>query len=696
MNIRQTDLMEAIVDNYIPYAEMTIKERAIPDIDGLKPSARRILYALYKMDGMKGHRKKSSKVVGNTMTWHPHGDASIYETMIRMTESYQALNVPYIDGKGNLGKTWSYGIKPAAARYTEVKLGKICEEVFSGINEDAVEFVDNFDNTEVEPVLLPVRFPSVIVNTSRGIAVSRSSNIPSFGLKEACQATIAILEGNIEKESDLVDILGLPDFNTGGVIYEDREQLLKLIKDGRGTFNISGIIETSKNTITIKELPYGITVENIIESITEKLKTEFIEIREVTDLTGEEGLQIHIELKNGSNTNQVIHKLMKHTRLNTQITFLTSVIIGNEFRELGIIELLKEWIEFRLKTIVNIYKHRINKQNAKLSLLETWEKIDDIRLLSNILVNNKYDEAKVKIKDRFKLTENQLEYIMDSRFRNLTIDKLNQRLKELGELKVYIQELEKVLNNDYIQRGIIKGELEEIIKKYGDERKTKIEEVNEHMHYREEDIPIENYKTTVYITQNNLIKKQTGNNLNGTKFKYEIKCNNIDDLFIFTLDGICHRIPVNDIGITKGEAKESIYSFMDVEDSNEILYITNREEGGCIRLIYNNGSGVIVFLDTIGNSRKKYRNVFESVKDRKDIWISHEDKFFVITKNRKATYVDLTNHTKFMRKAFRIGRLQDDTIFGIIELSKIPNLNDINLEKYKKNYFVKINKDRLW
>ncbi|MBO5388369.1 MAG: topoisomerase IV, partial [Lachnospiraceae bacterium] len=370
------EISKLLLSNYLPYAKSTIISRAIPSIDGLKPVQRRLLYTMYKLGLLTGDRSKSQKINGATMSIHPHGDSSIYETMVLMSSGYEGMNVPYVDSKGSFGKVYSRDLKYSAPRYTEAKLAKICNEIFDGIHENAVEFIPNFDDTETEPSLLPVKFPSILVNTSSGVAVGTSSSIPSFSLKNVCLATQGILNDTIKTPGELAKVLGAPEFTTGGFLHADEASLEKLCATGKGSFTISGHVEVYSNQIIIDEIPYTTTAEDVMDAIDEHMKNNELKgVKNVRDEIGLEGLRIVIEIKSGYNSREVLQELCRVTPLRHKISFKTRVIVADRCRDLNLLEVLQTWVEFRQECIKRVYQFRLDKDTVKEHLLATWEKI---------------------------------------------------------------------------------------------------------------------------------------------------------------------------------------------------------------------------------------------------------------------------------------------------------------------------------
>lgn len=700
------DIKEVLVRNYMPYAKGTIVSRAIPAIDGLKPSNRRILYTMALMGLVGGDMKKSAKIVGQVMTYHPHGDSSIYETMVRMATGNESLNEPYIQSKGNFGKVWSKNMSFAASRYTEAKLAPICKELFDGLKEDAVDMVDNFDNTEKEPVLLPVKFPTVLVNASNGIAVGCSSNIAPFGLVEVCKATIRMLDGDIDIQG-LVDILGGPELPTGGYIHIDRNEMLKLVTKGRGTFVVSGKGEVYKDKIIIKEIPYKSSVEGIVEDIKENMKGELKDVTSVKDLSDINGLRIQVLLKRGSDTEKVLRKINRVTKLRTQMTFSNTVIIDNRYKTLGVWDLINEWIKFRLNTVSRVYKYRYNKRLKQVHLLEAWEKIQgNVDDVIDIISKNTEDDAKRELESRYGLDKEQSEYILDIKLRLITKDRLDGKLKELKDGRLDVARYLDLVENESSRKALIKSELEEIIETYGKDRKSKLAApIKEDISDKDDMEPIDDTLVLVVVTKKGYIKRLVSLNdqmniqsKEEDPIKYKVLVKNNEDLLVYTYSGLCYKIPVHKIDSSKGIPKEYIYSLIDKSDDSGILTVVGSGDySGNFNIVYSDGRGVKVYLSKVQGNRSKYRSQY-SGGEPGGMWVVTEDKFFMITRNRNAAYINLEYMSKLgNRSKFKVGRIgRNDSLYGIQPVSKVPDMDQIDINKYTKGYCVKIKEDRLW
>ena len=698
------DIKTVIVQNYMPYAKGTIISRAIPTIDGFKPVNRRILYTMYKM-GLQKNKSKCANIVGAVMKFHPHGDSAIYEALVRMSTGHQALNVPYITSKGNFGKIYSDEAY-AAYRYTEAGLESICQEIFEGIDENAVDFIPNYDNTDKEPVLLPVKFPNILVNTSSGIAVGMSSSIPSFGLKEVCSATVGILEGKITNTEELMNVLGAPEFPTGGFVHGDISDYLSLGETGRGSITVSSSVDISKGVIVVREIPYKTTVDAIKGELWQAVKEGDIkEIADIRDESDIDGLRLVIELKRGADERRVIKKINRYSKMVMKISFITRVIINDRPRELGLLELLNEWINFRMNTIQRIYSFRLNKKEKERHLLETWEKIaDNIKEIATMIASKDEDDAEDTLINQYGLDELQANYLMDMRVKDLTENRLAKKIKELNSVISDITVINSVLSSDDEKKKIIISELKQIENKYGDERKTIMTKAANFSRKDKIEEQIEDISVSIVVTKGGYMKRlmTINDELNmklhdGDEIQFRVNCSNKDTLLIFTYDGVGHKIPAHYIESGRGIPKDNISNILEGLDMDNIMYITNAGDyKGSINIVGEHGRGMKLRFSRLSGPRNKYKGLFEGgTKD--SVWCTNADKFFVITKKRRAAYVDVTPLNTFTgRSAFKAARiLSDDRIFGLQPLYNVPDKDIIDLERYSKGYCVKI-KDVMW
>ena len=465
VNQRITDTLET---NYMPYAMSVILSRAIPEIDGFKPSHRKILYTMYKMGLLTGARTKSANIVGSTMKLNPHGDAAIYDTMVRLSRGYEALLHPYVDSKGNFGKAYSRDMQWAASRYTEAKLDPLCNELFRDIDKDTVDFVDNYDGKLKEPTLLPVTFPSILVNANTGIAVGMASSICPFNLKEVCETAIALMQ---DEGHNVADTLKAPDFTGGGRILYDRTEMENIYRTGRGGIRVRAkyAYDKENNCIDVTQIPPTTTIEAIIDKIIDRVKAGVIrEISDVRDETGLAGMKLTIDLKRGVDPEKLMQKLFRITPLEDTFSCNFNVLIAGVPRVLGVKELLNEWIAFRVECVRRRTFYDLTKSKEKLHLLQGLAKIllDIDKAIQIIRQTGEESEVVPNLMIGFGIDEIQAEYVAEIKLRHLNREYILKRTDETGKLEQEIAEMEDILAHRRKIQQIIIGELRDVIEKY--------------------------------------------------------------------------------------------------------------------------------------------------------------------------------------------------------------------------------------
>ena len=506
-NARITDTLR---ENYMPYAMSVIVSRAIPEIDGFKPTHRKLLYTMYNMGLLRGNRTKSANIVGTTMKLNPHGDSAIYETMVRLTRGNESLLVPFVDSKGNFGKVYSRDMAYAASRYTEAKLDAVCIELFRDIDCDAVDFTDNYDGTLKEPVLLPTTFPNILVSANTGIAVGMASNFCGFNLHEVCRTAIACIK---DENHDILSTLPAPDFPTGGDIIWDEKEMRHIYATGRGSFRVRSKWEYQKkdNLIEVTEIPYTTTIEQIIDKIAELVKTNKIrEIADVRDETDLSGLKIAIDLKRGTDPDKLMDKLFRMTPLMDSFPCNFNVLIGGMPRVLGVRELLDEWTAWRVESVRRRVYFDLNKKKEKLHLLQGLSKIllDIDRAIHIIRETEEDAEVVPNLMIGFGIDEVQADYIADIRLRNINKEYILNRLKETEELEKEIARLTDIVGSKAKILNMIVKELEAVIKKYPSERRSHIVAAEEVQTFVEDD-HIADYPVLIFLTKEGYFKKIT-------------------------------------------------------------------------------------------------------------------------------------------------------------------------------------------
>ncbi|MBQ3023499.1 MAG: topoisomerase IV [Clostridia bacterium] len=617
-------ITETLEKNYMPYAMSVIISRAIPEIDGFKPSHRKLLYTMYKMGLLGGNRTKSANVVGQTMKLNPHGDAAIYETMVRLTEGHMALLHPLVDSKGNFGRHYSSNMAYAASRYTEVKLLPVCNEIFGDIDKDTVEFVDNYDGTLKEPSLLPTAFPNILVNPNQGIAVGMASNIASFNLREICNATIALMK---DKNVSLSEFIEGPDFSTGGYLIKNDEVLEKIFSSGTGSVKVRAkyTYDKKQNIIEILEIPYSTTVEAIIDKITELIKSgKLRDLNDVRDETDKTGLKITLELKRGVDAEKLMARLYKQTPLEDSFSCNFNILIDGEPMVLGVRDILKEWIKFRTECIRRMLNFEIAKKSDRLHLLQGLEKILlDIDKAIYIVRNTPEDAMVVpNLMAGFNIDKIQAEFVAEIKLRNLNKEYILKRTSEIEKLLEEIADLKKTVESDARIRKLIAKQLEEIAKKYGADRKTVVIDAEDEAPESPETF-IEDYNVRVFMSRENYFKKITLVSLRAAseqKFKEgdsllcEAEASNKMEILFFSDKQNVYKMKLYDIPDTKASALgEYLPNLIGMEPDEKIIYCTPAYDFGGF-MLFAFESGKVAKVDMKGyetkTNRKKLTNAY--------------------------------------------------------------------------------------
>jgi len=558
-------IVSTIQENYMPYAMSVILSRAIPEIDGFKPSHRKLLYTMYKMGLLTGARTKSANIVGATMKLNPHGDAAIYDTMVRLSRGYEALLHPYVDSKGNFGKFYSRDMAWAASRYTEAKLDVICNELFRDIDKDAVDFMDNYDNTMKEPTLLPATFPSVLVNANTGIAVGMASSICSFNLREICETTAALIK---DPDHDIKSTLPAPDFIGAGQIIYNEKAIDDIYRTGKGSIKVRSKYEYDKsaNCIDITAIPPTTTCEAIIEKVIDLVKGgKAKEISDIRDETGREGLKITIDLKRGVDPDKLMAKLFRFTTLEDSFSCNFNVLIGGVPRVLGVKDLLNEWTAFRMECIRRRTYFELGKKTDKLHLLKGLEVIllDIDKAIKIVRETEEESEVVPNLMIGFGIDQIQAEYVAEIKLRHLNREYILKRTQEIEDLEKEIAELESILKSKTKIKNIIVKELKEVADKYGKPRKSLIIYENE-TNYVEEAEEIPDYALNFFFTKEGYFKKITPLSLRmsgeqklkeGDEISEVIEGTNGCDLLFFTNKCQVYKAKANDFSDTKARQR---------------------------------------------------------------------------------------------------------------------------------------------
>ena len=608
--IRPQLITDTIEKNYMPYVMSVIISRAIPEIDGFKPAHRKLLYTMYKMGLLTGGRTKSTNVVGRTLTLNPHGDAAVYETMVRLTRGYEALLHPFIDSKGSFGKQYSSDMKYAASRYTEVKLDTFCNELFSGISKDAVDMVDNYDGTLKEPVLFPTTFPNVLVTPNMGIAVGMASNICSFNLAEICDGTIALLKKPNLPVEKLMEIIKAPDFSGGGQIIYDAEQFKNIYTTGQGSFRIRSRYTYDKvnNCIDILQIPYSTTIEQIMDKIAELVKSG--KVKEITDFRDEidlSGFKLTIDIRKGTDPDKLMARLFKLTPLEDSFKCNFNVLIDGAPRTLGIAELLNEWIRFRTVCVRRELTYELGEKKDQLHLLLALGKIllDIDKAIRIIRRTEKEEQVIPNLMEGFTIDEIQAEYIANIKLRNLNRQYILNKIAEIEDLKKEIEHLEELLGDEFKIKAYIANQLNDIKKKYGQPRKSQIIHVDNVPVFEEP--KVESYPVYLVLSKEGYLKKITMRSLQGNdeqKFKdgdsllTAFNADNADELTFFTDKCKVFKCKVDDFETTKASLLgEFVPAKLGMDPGEKPMYVTIQTgfpAGANMVFIFENGKGVRV------------------------------------------------------------------------------------------------------
>lgn len=634
-------ITETIEKNYMPYVMSVIVSRAIPEIDGFKPSHRKLLYTMYKMGLLTGGRTKSTNVVGATMKLNPHGDAAIYETMVRLTRGNGALLHPFVDSKGNFGKQYSSDMAYAASRYTEVKLDPFCAEIFRGIDKDAVDMQDNYDATSKEPVLLPTAFPNILVSPNMGIAVGMASRICSFNLGEICDGTIALLKNENLDTEELLDIIKAPDFSGGGHLIYDRDAMRRIYETGEGSVALRAryTFDKSENCIEILEIPYSTTIEIILKKITDMIKAG--QLREVSDARNEidlQGFKLTLDLKKGTDPDKLMAKLFKKTPLQDNFPCNFNVLIDGSPRVMGIREILTEWIRFRRGCVTRELTFELGKKNDKLHLLLGLGQIllDIDKAIKIVRETEKESDVVKNLMSGFDIDEIQAEYIAEIKLRHLNREYIIERIKEIDSLQKEIAELREIISSEAKLKKYIAAQLSEIKKKYAIPRKTQIIYDDMIAEYREEE-HIENYNVKLVLTRDGYFKKITlvslrGNDEQALKPGDEVtqlidSDNTAEILFVSDAQKV-YKMRASDFAPKKAS---ELGDFIPAKlDANEkvlcMMPIKKYDEQKSFIFIFENGKGVkipVSAYETKG-ARKKLLNAYSA--SSKCVAVFCEDK----------------------------------------------------------------------
>ena len=618
-SVVEQPITETLETNFMPYAMSVIVSRAIPEIDGFKPSHRKLLYTMYKMGLLSGARTKSANIVGQTMRLNPHGDAAIYETMVRLSAGYQALLTPFVDSKGNFGKVYSRDMSYAASRYTEAKLSAICGEVFRDIDKDTVDFADNYDGSMQEPTLLPTAFPNVLVSANSGIAAGMASTICGFNLNEVCETTIQYLR---DPYADLFETMPAPDFPTGGEIVYSRAEMENIYATGRGSFRVRARWRflSKENIIEIYEIPYTTTSEAVIDKVAELIKAGKVrEINDMRDETDLNGLRLAIDLKRGADPDKLMQKLFKLTTLQDSFPCNFNILVAGNPRVMGVREILEEWTAWRMESIRRRVYYELQKKREKLHLLHGLGKIllDIDKAIEIIRGTELESEVVPNLMMGFGIDQVQAEFVAEIKLRNINREYILKRTAETEELERAIEELEAVLNSRRRIKGIIIDELKQINRKFVTPRRTGLVYADEIEEFDDSD-QTPDYPVTLFLSREGYFKKITAQSLrmsgeqkfkDGDALMTSFEASNRGELLILTNQQQMYKVRIADFEETKASVL-GVYlpTRLQMDEGESVLaMIDPGDYRGHLLLVFENGKAARIELsayETKTNRRK--------------------------------------------------------------------------------------------
>lgn len=687
-----TDTLEV---NYMPYAMSVIMSRAIPEIDGFKPSHRKLLYTMYKMGLLQGGTIKSANIVGRTMQLNPHGDAAIYETMIRLARGNESLLHPYVESKGNFGKSYSKNMQYAASRYTEAKLAPISAELFRDIDKDTVDFVPNYDNTMTEPTLLPVTFPSVLVNANMGIAVGMASNICSFNLKEICDTTVALIK---DPDADITETLKAPDFIGGGQILYDEGKMNEIFRTGRGSFKIRAKYSYDKknNCIDIYEIPATTTTEAIIDKIVELAKGgKAKEISDIRDETDKKGLKITIDLKRGTDADKLMKKLYKMTPLEDSFGCNFNVLIAGTPRVLGVRELLLEWIAFRTECVNRRVFFDLSKAKDRLHLLEGLQKIllDIDKAIRIIRSTDEESEVVPNLMIGFGIDKIQADYVAEIKLRHLNREYILKKTEDIEKLRAEIEDMEDILASRSRVKKIIVNELSDVVKNYDKPRRSEIIYTSDMDDESEPDEEIPNYPVTLFFTKEGYFKKITPQSLRMSgeqKLKENdeiietVEAANNTELLFFTDKCRVYKAKAADFDDSKASVLgDYVASKLEMEpDENAVYMAVTTDYKGFMLLFFENGKLAKIDL-----------SAYETKTNRKKLIKAYCEKFpvvnmFCVTEDKEYVMKSTSGRILLLNTgAIAVKTTKDSMGVSVMTLKKGHRVSSV--KEYTDGEFVK-------
>lgn len=695
------EIVDTLELNYMPYAMSVIVSRAIPEIDGFKPSHRKLLYTMYKMGLLTGNRTKSANIVGQTMKLNPHGDSAIYDTMVRLSKGYDALLTPFVDSKGNFGKSYSRDMAYAASRYTEAKLSSFSSEIFKDIDKDTVDFVDNYDGTMKEPRLLPTVFPNILVSSNTGIAVGMASQICGFNLNEVCSTVIEMIQ---HPKKNIMKTLLAPDFTTGGELLYNEDEIKQIYETGRGSFKVKARWKYIKenNVIEIYEIPYSTTVEAIIDKIVDLVKTgKAREISDVRDETDLKGLKITIDLKRGADPDRLMQKLFKMTTLMDTYSCNFNILVNGSPRVLGVKEILTEWLSWRENCIHRRVSFDLKKKQDRLHLLQGLEQIllDLDKAITIIRETSKESEVVANLMEGFHIDEIQAEYVAELKLRNINKEYILKRISDSSNLKSDIEELSTILEDPDKIKSIVVKELKEINKKYPTPRRTGII-YNEDAIISEEIEEIEDYNVEVFLTKDGYFKKITSQSLAGAsdqKLKEgdqiisSISVRNVDQLLFFTNKQQVYIGRLNEFDNVKASSI-GVYlpSYFEFDEGEEVISMVHPGDyASDLVIFFENGKAVKLPLSLYQtkNKRRKLTGAYSDKSTLKKVLkVSSDTDIAVYTKfNRLLVYNTSAMSRKMSRTAQGVQVIQLKPKDNLVDAKYLSDLDIQVTPKYRCN-----------
>ena len=699
----EQNITKTLEDNYMPYAMSVIVSRAIPEIDGFKPSHRKLLYTMYTMGLLNPSRPrtKSANVVGQTMKLNPHGDMAIYETMVRLTRSNGSLLYPFVDSKGNFGKQYSRDMAFAASRYTEVKLEPLCTELFADIDKDTVDFVDNYDGTLKEPVLLPVTFPRILVNAIQGIAVGMASNLCSFNLKEVIKTTIKLMK---HPNANIMDTLPAPDFPGGGQLIYKAEEMEKIYKTGRGSFKMRSKYRYDKKNscIEIYEIPYSTTIEAIIDKLADLVKQN--KVRDITDVRDEtdlNGLKITIDIKKSCDPDKLMSRLFMMTPLQESFSCNFNILIGDMPKVMGVREIITEWIAFRIECIKRQLYFDIQKIKDKLHLLYGLSKILlDIDKAVRIVRETEHDKDVVpNLMEGFDIDKIQAEFVAEIKLRNLNKEYILNRTKEIGNLEEELKKNEQTLNSEELIKDKITQQLKDVAKKYGEDRKTEII-FEEHIETVDQDSFIEDFPLKIFYTRDGYLKKISLVSLRssgeqklkeGDKLKGVVETTNKSELLMFSDQQNVYKVKTYDLPDSKASnLGDYLPNLLGMEEGEKILKVMDANDyKGHVLFVFESGKMAKVPLKSYvtKTNRKRLSNAYSAASPIVDILYLEQDMDLVVfsTKDKVLAFNTENINPKATRdsQGVNVMLLKKNAKVAKIRTFDEVNFNDVNYYKTK-------------